>query len=307
MIFTARHLLAGFGLASVLAFQAGAQEVTITHRQGEVTLPAAPEKVLVLDWAAIDTLDAMGVAIAGVPGSNAPDYLSKYNGDDYLKVGSLFEPDVEAIAAADADLLILGGRSAKAYPQVEGLLPTVDLSVDNGAFLDSVTSNITELGEVFGKHDRAKEMVAELEAKVAKVRDKAQDKGRALMLVVSGSKIGVYGTDSRTGWIHNELGFPSVMDAVDDRSDRGDAASYEFILDRNPDWMFVVDRDAAVGSEAGTSAKTVLDNELVRKTNAWKNDHVVYLHPQEAYVVMNGYQAVNTLLDQIDAALTDAQ
>lgn len=301
----ARHVLAGVGLASAMALSAGAQEITIQHRQGEVTLPAPPEKVLVMDWAIIDTLDAMGVEVDGVPGSNAPDYLSGYEGDDYLKVGSLFEPDVEAIAAADADLMIVGGRSRSVQPQLNEILPTIDMSIDNGAFIESVKANVTELGEIFGREDRAAEMNAELDAKVASVREAAEGQGNALTLVVNGGKIGVYGPDSRTGWIHNELGFPSVMENVDDRSDRGDAASFEYILDANPDWLFVVDRDAAVGNEGGQAAKVVLDNELVRQTNAWKNDHVVYLNPQEAYIVMSGYQAVNALLDQVHAAVAD--
>ncbi|WP_241557855.1 siderophore ABC transporter substrate-binding protein [Falsirhodobacter deserti] len=278
--------------------------MTIKHQQGEVTLPATPEKVLVLDWATVDTLDAMGVSVAGVPGANAPSYLAKYESDDYLKIGSLFEPDVEAVAAADADLMIVAARSREAQPQLNGILPTIDLSIDNGNFIDSVEANIAELGRIFDKEDRAAEMTAELDAKVERLREAAQGQGRALTLVVSGSKIGVYGPDSRTGWLHNEIGFPSVMDDVDDRSDRGDAASYEFILDKNPDWMFVVDRDAAVGNEGASPAKAVLDNELVRQTNAWKNGQVVYLNPEEAYVVMNGYQALTGLLDQVYEAVT---
>lgn len=298
-----RHLFTGVAAATLLSTAAFAQEITIPHAQGEATLPARPEKVLVMDWAVVDTLDQLGVDIAGVPGSNAPDYLSKYEGEDYLKIGSLFEPDVEAIAGSGADLMILGGRSRRAYDQVSDVLPTIDMSIDNLDFLDSVEARTTELGRIFGTEDRAAEMNEELEAKVAAVRDAAEGQGSALSIVVAGGKIGVYGPDSRTGWIHNELNFPSVMDGVDDRSDRGDAASFEFILDRNPDWLFVVDRDAAVGNEGGQPAKAVLDNELVRQTNAWKNGHVVYLDPEDAYIVMNGYTAVNNMLDQIQTAL----
>jgi len=302
----ARHFMGGLCLLTMTTLAAGAQDITIPHRQGDTTIPARPEKVLVMDWAIVDTLDAMGVDVAGVPGGNTPSYLTKYEGDDYLKVGSLFEPDVEAIAASGADLMIVGGRSRKVYPQLSAILPTVDMSVDNGAFIESVKANVTELGEIFGKENRAAQMNAELDAKVALVREASQGKGRALMLVVSGNKIGVYGPDSRTGWIHNDLGFPSVLEGVDDRSDRGDAASYEFILESNPDWMFVVDRDAAVGNEDAQPARAALDNELVRQTTAWKNDNVIYLNPQEAYIVMSGYQAVNTLLDQVYAAVADA-
>ncbi|WP_045389015.1 siderophore ABC transporter substrate-binding protein [Falsirhodobacter sp. alg1] len=299
-----KNLLTGVCFASVMAVSAVAQDIRIPHRQGEVTLTATPQKVLVMDWAAVDTLDAMGVQVSGVPGSNAPTYLKKYEGDDYLKIGSLVEPDVEMIAAADADLMIVGARSRKVQPQLNEILPTVDLSIDNGDFIESVKANITELGAVFGKEDRAAEMVAELDGKVARLREAAEGQGRALTLVASGGKLGVYGPDSRTGWLHNEIGFPAVMDDVDDRSDRGDAASYELILEANPDWMFVVDRDAAIGSEGASPAETLLDNELVHQTTAWKNGNIVYLNPQEAYIVMNGYQAISDLLDQVYDAVS---
>ncbi|QUS35322.1 siderophore ABC transporter substrate-binding protein [Falsirhodobacter algicola] len=292
------------GLCLAVAGSVSAQSITIPHRQGEVTLDSRPERVVVMDWANVDNLDALGVSILGVPGSNAPEYLSKFRSDDYLKLGSLQEPDVEGIAAADPDLVIVAARSRQSQPQLNRIAPTVDLSIDNDDFIDSVTANITELGEIFGKEDRAAEMNAELRSKVDRLHDAVQGKGRALTLVTSGGKIGVYGPESRTGWLHKEVGFPSVLDDVDDRSDRGDAASYEFILETNPDWIFVVDRDTAIAAEGGQAAAALLDNELVHQTTAWKEGHIVYLDPQKAYIVMNGYQAVSDLLDQVYEAVT---
>lgn len=284
-------------LSIMLAVPAAA-EITVTHRQGEVTLPAVPQKVLVLDWATIDNLDALGVAVVGVPGGNVPDYLSKYAGDDYLKVGSLFEPDFETVAGAEADLMIVAARSREAQPQLNQILPTVDLSGDNTDMIGSLKANLTELGAIFGKEDRAAELVAELDAKVERLRDAAAGKGNALTLVTNGGKIGVYGPGSRTGWLHSAIGFPAVKENVDDRTHTGDGASFEYILESNPDWLFVVDRDAGVGGDTG-AARALLDNELVRQTTAWQKDQVVYLEPMRAYIVMNGYTALTSLLDQV--------
>lgn len=304
----AGKLLAGLMLSGAMLVAPMAQaEITIKHAQGEVTLPATPQKVLVLDWATVDTLDAMGVQIAGVPGSNAPSYLSKFEADDYIKLGTLFEPDFETVYAAEGDLMIVAARSRKAQPQLNEILPTVDLSIDNGDFIDSVKANITELGRIFDKEDRAAEMVAELEAKVARLREAAEGKGSALMLVTNAGKIGVYGPDSRIGWIHNEIGFPSVKESVDDRADTGDGASFEYVMQSNPDWMFVVDRDAGVGDGDGAAARALLDNELVHQTTAWQKDQIVYLEPTRAYIVMSGYTALNDLLDQVYEKVSAAQ
>jgi len=280
---------------------AGAQEIKVTHPQGETVLPGVPKKVLVQDWAAFDNLQALGVAVAGVPASNAPSYLKDIPADA-LQIGSLFEPDFEGIAAAGADLYVVAGRSAKAYATAKDILPTVDLTVDNTSIVAGVQGNLTKLGEIFGLQAKASELNASLDAKVAEVKAAAEGKGTALVLVTNAGKIGVYGPDSRVAWLYNEIGMPAAMSKVDDGDHGGDTVSFEYILEMNPDWLFVVDRDAGVGESTG-SAAAVLDNELVNQTNAIKNKHIVYLDPQAAYITMHGYSGLMLMLDQVLAGL----
>ncbi len=100
------------------------------------------------------------------------------------------------------------------------------------------------------------------------MKEKAANKGTGLLILTSGGKISAYGPGSRFGVLHDSFG---VKPAAPDLSigNHGQPVSSEFILETNPDWLFVIDRDAAIGRE-GNSAKQVLDNELVRQTNAWK-------------------------------------
>lgn len=58
----------------------------------------------------------------------------------------------------------------------------------------------------------------------------------------------------------------------------------EFILNANPDWLFVLDRDNAIGRTEGQSAQQVLDNPLIHKTKAWQNDRIVYLDSASLYI-----------------------
>jgi iron complex transport system substrate-binding protein len=66
--------------------------------RGSVEVPYQPEAVVTFDIATLDTLDAIGAgdAVVGIPDIALPDYLSDYA--DLPKVGSLFEPDFEAVA-----------------------------------------------------------------------------------------------------------------------------------------------------------------------------------------------------------------
>ena len=291
-----------FAGVTLLAPSAFAQDKVIAHAQGETTLSGVPEKVLVQDWAVFDDLSALGVPVAGLPSSNAPTYLADQIPADAIQIGSLFEPDFEGIAASEADVYFIAARSREAIGTSKDILPTIDLSVDNGSIVEGVKKNITTLGDIFALEEKASELNAALDAKVAEVKAAAEGKGDALVLVTNAGKLGVYGPDSRVSWVYNEVGMPSALADVADGDHGGDAVSFEFLLEVNPDWVFVVDRDAGTGENAGAAA-SLLDNELFNQTSAAKEGHIVYLDPQASYITMHGYQGVMLLLDQVLAGL----
>src|ERR671916_824371 len=145
-------------------------EVTVPHAQGETAVPADPQTVVVFDVGVLSTLDSLDVEVAGVPEATYPESLSQYSGAEYATVGSLFEPDYEAVNALEPDLIIVGGRSAAVYPELAEIAPTIDLTVDNGDFLASFEERVTTLAEVFGEEDAVAERLAALDERVAEVR-----------------------------------------------------------------------------------------------------------------------------------------
>jgi iron complex transport system substrate-binding protein len=309
MLKFSRHFSRLFGaalVATALASGANAADVAVKHAQGETTVATNPEKVVVFDFATLDNLDRLGVKIIGVPGSIAfPEYLKKYDGADYTKVGTLFEPDYEAVNAAEPDLIIVGGRSAAKYGELAKIAPTIDLTVPAKEFISGTEANIEKLGQIFGKETEAKAEVDKLNSELAALKEKTKGKGKGLMILTSGGKISAYGPGSRFGVLHDSFG---VEPAAPDLSvgNHGQPVSSEFILETNPDWLFVLDRDAAIGRE-GTSAKQLLDNELARQTNAWKNDQVVYLNAQNWYLVGGGLGALHNTIQQLSAAFDKAK
>lgn len=267
-----------------VAASANAADLTVKHAQGETAVPASPEKILVFDLGTLDNLDRLGVKVTGVPsGISFPEYMKKYQGDEYLKIGTLFEPDYEAVNAAEPDLIIVAGRSAAKYGELSKIAPTIDLTTNAKNFIADTEANVEKLGQIFGKEAEAKAEVEKLDAALAALKEKAANRGTGLLILTSGGKISAYGPGSRFGVLHESFG---VKPAAPDLStgNHGQPASSEFILETNPDWLFVIDRDAAIGRE-GNSAKQVLDNDLVRQTNAWKKDQVVYLNAQNWYLV----------------------
>jgi iron complex transport system substrate-binding protein len=288
-------------IAIALSFVAPslAEELVVRHAQGETTVPKNPAKVVTFDIATLDTLDALGVEVYGLPGTNLPAYLGKYADEKYEKLGSLFEPDYEAVAAAAPDLIIVAARSSTAFAELSKIAPTIDLSNSWTDFENSVKANSRILGEIFDKSAEIDAMIRELDGKVAAVKAKAAEAGTGLIVLTSGSEITAYGAGSRFGWIHESLGVvPAIADV--EAATHGDAVSFEFLLEANPDWLYVIDRDAATAEGA---AAAILDNELVAQTTAWKNGNVVYIDPVRSYIVNGGLPAFTALVDQVGAAL----
>ena len=278
-------------------------EVTVTHAQGETPVPVDPQTVVTFDLGALDSLDAMGVEVAGIPEvAVLPDRLAGYTDDEYVEVGTLFEPDYEQVNALDPDLIIVGGRSSAVYPELAEIAPTIDLTVDNGDFVASFRQHLTTLGAIFERSDWVEERLQQLDGRIAEVRELAQDGGDALIVMTSGGEVSAYGPGSRFGIIHDVFGVgPSVEDV--EAATHGDAISFEFILEADPDHLFVLDRDAAIG-ESGEAAEVVLDNELVAETTAWQQDEVHYLDGVNWYLLPSGLRSLEAMVDEVGDALT---
>ncbi|APE42368.1 iron ABC transporter substrate-binding protein [Sulfitobacter alexandrii] len=290
-------------LALCLSLSCGplaAETVTVDTYRGPVEVETMPKRIAVLDVAALDTLAALGVTPAGVID---PIYVTYLGGatKGAEKVGTLFEPDFEAVAALAPDLIVAGGRSYEAVPDLARIAPTIDMTI----WEDVVAQGLDRLaayGEIFGKQDEAAALAAGFEEKLAATRAAVAGKGSALIVMTVGPKVSAYGSGGRFGWLHDALDLPEAVQSVEDAT-HGKAISFEFIRDADPEILIVVDRQAAIG-QGGEAAKATLDNALVRKTRAWKNGPVMYLDSAPLYVAGGGIQSMSITLDQIAAGMT---
>ncbi|MDT4826470.1 putative ABC transporter solute-binding protein YclQ [Achromobacter agilis] len=296
---------AGAALALGAAATAAAAQtaVTVKHARGETAVPANPSKTVVMDLAVLDTLHALGVDVTGVPSvAKLPPQLAQYGDQRYLKVGTMFEPNYEVIHAAAPQVIFVAGRSAPKYDELAKLAPTVDLTVNAKDLVGSVARNTETLASIYGKQTAAKEKLDALRGSISALNAKAADAGTALIVLTTGGKMSAYGPGSRFGVIHDAFGVKPAATGLS-VSNHGQAISFEFIAQTDPDWLLVIDRDAAIGRE-GVSAQRMLDNELVRQTKAWKNKQVVYLNGYNWYLMGSaGLTAMQQNVDEIARAL----
>ena len=307
-VFRSRPIRSGRGrlcrlgvlLMSLLLPVGSAAAATITDAQGTREFPDNPKTVVVFDLAALDTLDALGVEVKGVPNWAMSGELQKYRSDAYAKVGSLFEPDFEAVAALEPELIIIGSRSQKHFAALSAIAPVLDLTPDNNDFRASVKRNAEAVGKLFGKEAEVAERLRKLDATTARLKEVTADKGRGLVVLTTGGKISAYGPGSRFSEVHDLYGL-AAADPTIDATTHGQVISWEYILKVNPDWLIVIDRDAAIG-RADTPARALLDNELVNRTQAAKSSQIIYLDPIGMYLTESGLRAEQVIADGFLAA-----
>ncbi|WP_455475042.1 siderophore ABC transporter substrate-binding protein [Bartonella sp. B30(2025)] len=272
--------------------------VTINHASGTTPVPASPKKVVVFDLASLDNMNHLGIkAVAGVPEGKKPVYLQEFDSAQYEKIGTVFEPDYEKIAALKPDLIIISSRTQKKYQDLSKIAPTIDLTVSNQNSLKDIERNVLILGKIFGKEKEAEQEIATLNENLAMVRKSTQGKGTGLILMTSGGKISAFGPQSRFDILHSEFGIAPATDKLTVEK-HGQLISPEFILETNSDWLLVIDRDAAIGRE-GLSAEQLLDNELVKRTTAGKQNQIIYLDSWSWYRVSGGLTGLNEATKQI--------
>lgn len=275
--------------------------VKISHQYGEFDLEKNPEKVVVFDFGVLDTLDALGVEVTGLPQAVVPKSLEKYASKDYTNVGSLKEPDFEAIHALQPDVIFISTRQAELYDQFAEIAPTVFIDVDYANYMTSLEKNFNLLAEIFEKEDEVASKIKELQASIDELNKEASaSDSKALILLANEGKVSAYGPSSRYGFVHDVFGFKAVDEDIE-VSQHGQSITFEYILEKNPDVIFVIDRSAAVGGEIG--AKETLENELVKKTNAYKNNKIIYLDAVNWYVAGNGLQSTKAMTKEVKSGL----
>jgi iron complex transport system substrate-binding protein len=287
------------------AEEASVYPLTIAQPEGyeEVTLDAQPENVVVFDYGFLDTLDALEVDVTAVSSSSLPTYLSKYADEaTYKNAGALKEPDFEAISLMEPDVIFISNRQADAYEELSKIAPTVYIGVDNTDYVNSFKANTELAGQIFGKEAEAIAALEEIDAKIAEVTEKtASLEEKALVVLASEGELSAYGTGSRFGVIHDVYGFKQADEAIE-ASTHGQSVSYEYVLEKNPDILFVVDRDAVV-SEGESATKAAIENEIVNKTTAAKNGKIFYLDPEVWYLAGGGIESEKAKIDAVLEAL----
>ena len=311
--------------------------------QIEVNVPYQPERVVVLDLANLDILDNLGLGdcIVGAPTITLP-YLQSYN-DNLPIVGTVNTPDLEAVMACEPDLILMGGRMAEYYDELNEIAPTLRLTtVSDDGLVEAIRANAKTIGTIFGETEQVDALLAQYDARIAALAAFAEGKTCVLGMSTSGS-FNLLGNDGRCSLIVNEVGFDNIgsdaaatgssrgssdesessergsgesgghgssggsaegSDSAGSTTTHGNEVSFEAVVALNPAYIFVMDRDSAIGTSGAQLASEIMENELIMKTDAYQNGNLVILeNPGIWYLAEGGITSLGIMLEDLESAL----
>ena len=286
--------------------------VTITslnasNETHELEVPYNPQRIAVLDMAVLDILDNLGVGakVVGIADTSLS-YLSEYSENETLvALGTIKEPHLENVMRSEPDVIFIGQRLAAFYDALSEIAPVVYLQIDHQqGILSSMSENSRAIASIFGLEDQVDETLTGYQARVDALSKFAENRDAAVVLVTSGG-LNILTDDGRLSLIGNEIGFNNLGN-TDAASTHGNEASFETIVNMDPEFMFVLDRDAAIGTEGAQYAKDVMENELIQQTRAFQENKIVYLeHPAVWYTAEGGLTAMDIMLKDLEGSLLD--
>ena len=214
---------------------------SVTHARGTTDVPKDPQRVVVLEPVELDTAVALGVNPVGAAVASNVKGVPEYLGvDGVTPVGTVPEPDLEAIAALKPDL-ILGteSRNSKLYDQLGQIAPTVFVA----SHLDPWQKNVILIGEALGRKDEAQRLVDDFNKRCETIRKEFDVEGKTANLIRPSDEttLSVYGPNSFAGSALSCVGL--TLPEMDWKNGLSASISPENILRAKADYVFVTTSD----------------------------------------------------------------
>ncbi|KXO89532.1 ABC transporter substrate-binding protein [Tsukamurella pseudospumae] len=267
---------------------ASGEKITVSTNKGDVQVPKNPKRVVVLDNTSAETVKALGITPVAIPkGLFAKSVLGDWiSNQDVKDTGTHAEPKFDVIEDVKPDLIIGGYRFAKSEGDIKKIAEKtgaafIDIAAEDGApkgRVETMRSSTITLGKIFGKDEQAQQIVADFDKNLEAA--KAQATGQSVFLsIVNGGKID-NGAKRMQPFIA-PLNLKDVFAGQAGDHHQNSGLTPEAIAQANPQWVIVMDRDAAVpptdGSKPQTAAETFKAQQAFAGVEFQQKDRIFYL------------------------------
>ena len=275
--------------------------IEIENNGTTIKVPIQPKTVAVLERGVMENMDELGIAFQGMAKEFTPNYLAHLENDKNIAdMGAVFKPNFDAVSRLSPDLVFIDNAFPADYDEMIKIAPTLMLGIPNKGdnYLNYIQDNIRLLGKIYQIEPKAEDLAKDLDTRVNALKDlvsKSNDK--AMVIIHSEGNFRLFDENTRYGFIFKDFGVKSATNVTAEvANNHGHMINSEFILEHNPDILFIIDRDAIVQKSAKPN---VITNALLEKTNAYKNKRVIYLDPDAWFLSGSGATSFKIFLNDI--------
>lgn len=216
--------------------------VTVNGANGEVTIDERPERIVVLSSSLTEMVFAVGAGDQVV----AVDSYSDYPADAPTTDLSAFQPNVEAIAEFEPDLVLLARDRDDLVAALDAAgITSVVLS--SAADLDAVYAQVETVGAITGHAKAAEELSGQMRTGIDEQFARLAD------VTVPATYFYEISTDYHTstsdafvGSILSATGMVNIADGVDPSAGAYPQLSAEYVLESDPELIVVAHTDGSV-------------------------------------------------------------
>lgn len=181
---------------------------TVSHAMGETDVPEDPQRVVVLDSPHLDAALSLGVTPVAAVQSSVDEGLPAYLGDrteGIEVVGTILEPDLEMIAAAQPDLILSAKvRHEDVYDQLSEIAPTVFTESSGTSFKEGLST----IADALGRTDELETQLAAYEQRADEVGEAVGAEGvEATIVRFLPGETRLYGPETFSGTVLTDIGF----------------------------------------------------------------------------------------------------
>lgn len=155
---------------------AAAFPLTVQRSDGKpLAIAAAPKRIVSLSPAATEIIYALGAQASLTAVDKNADYPD--GAKNFATRVDAYEPNIETITGLSPDLVIVASDTGGIVAKLDGLkMPVLFADIDESVkTVDDVLGQITLIGKITGTSDKARALVASLNARVGKVKDTVAD------------------------------------------------------------------------------------------------------------------------------------
>ena len=246
----------------------GGFPVTVEAANGSVSIEERPERIVSLSPTATEMVFAIGAGGQVV----AVDDQSNFPPEAPVTDLSGFEPNIEAIAGYEPDLVVIANDIGGLVDSLEGLDIPVALQ-PAAEDLNGTYEQILALGEMTGAVSGAEVVVGDMQREIDELLEEVPDWVQAPTYYHElDPTFFTVTSDTFIGQVYAMVGLQSIADEAEGAGSGYPQLSSEYIVSANPDFIFLADTKCC-----GESAETVARRPGWERIEAVRRGNVVEL------------------------------